>query len=255
MAEIEIFKLFLLVMARVSGLIVIAPVLGSANFPLTAKLGLTAMTAMLLTPTLPALATPLPDADIAFSLMAVGEFLVGLTIGFLLTLMFSAIQLAGQIMDLQTGFGFMNVFNPAFETQFPVFGFLLFLLAVLYLVVIGGHLTMIRALVATYEHVPVGGFVVRPALLLEVSRLGRHMFIDGVIIAAPITTAMLLAYVTMGLLGRVVPQIHLFVVGFPITIATGLFLLAFSIGFYVYMLDGLYFRMFKNVEEFIPGLG
>jgi flagellar biosynthetic protein FliR len=255
MAEVEIFKLFLLVMARVSGLIVIAPVLGSANFPVIAKVGLTGFTAMLLTPTLPALADPLPDPDIAFSMLAAGEFLVGLLIGFLLTLLFSAIQVAGQIMDLQTGFGFMNVFNPAFETQFPVFGFVLFLLAVLYLIVIDGHLMMIRALVSTYEHVPVGGFVARPELLLEVSRMGRYMFLDGVIIAAPITTAMLLAYITMGLLGRVVPQIHLFVVGFPITIATGLFLLAFSIGFYVYMLDGMFFRMFKHVEDVIPGLG
>jgi flagellar biosynthetic protein FliR len=255
MAEIEILKLFLLVMVRFSGLMVSAPVLGSSNVPTAAKIGLSFFGAMLITPTLPMLEATLPGEPIPFAIYAVGEFLIGLLIGFVVGLVFAAIQVGGQIMDLQTGFGMMNVFNPALETQFPIFGFFLFILAVLFMLVTSLHHLMIVGLAHTFEVIPIGGFMAKPALLWEVSRWGDAMFIDGIIIAAPVAAAMMLAYVTMGLIGRVIPQIQLFVVGFPLTIATGLFITALSIGVYVQILDGMFDRTFERVDALIRGLG
>jgi flagellar biosynthetic protein FliR len=81
------------------------------------------------------------------------------------------------------------------------------------------------------------------------------MFVDGLMIAAPIGAAMLLAYVTVGILGRVVPQIHLFVVGFPFTIGLGLFLMSLTISIYLQIVDGMFDRMFRNVELAIHGIG
>jgi len=255
MAEVEIFKLYALVLVRFSGLMISAPVLGSGNFPTTAKVGLTALAALIITPAVGVLETPLPEGPLAFGLMALGEVLIGLMIGFVMSIVFSSIQVAGQIMDMQSGFGMMNVFNPAMETQFPIFGFFLFILGVLYFLVMGFHHAAIRALAHTFEVIPPGGFAMNPGLLYEVSRWGRDMFIDGLIISAPIAASMLLAYITMGLLGRVVPQIHLFVVGFPITIATGLFVTAFIIGIYLRVLDGMLHRMMGNVDVLIRGMG
>lgn len=254
-AEVEIFKLFLLVFARFTGLMVSAPIIGSANFPNTAKIGLSALAAMLVTPVLPALAEPLPDAGLAFALMGASDFLIGLLIGFALTLVFAAIQVGGQIMDMQTGFGMMNVFNPALETQFPIFGFFLFILAVMYMLMAGGHRLMIWALAKTFDHVPPGGLRADADLFWQMAALGRVMFVDGLMIAAPVATAMLLAYLTMGLLGRVVPQIQLFVVGFPVTIATGLFVVAFSIGVYTDLIDDMFHRAFRDVDLLIRALG
>jgi len=254
-AEVEIFLLFIMVLMRFSGLMVAAPVLGSANIPTQVKAGLAALMALMVTAVLPEQPEPLPQAFLGLGVMAIGEFLIGLIIGFVLSLVLAAIQLAGQVMDMQTGFGLMNVFNPALETQFPIFGFFLFILAILYMLILNLHHTMIWALVMTYAHIPVGGFVYRPELLFEASLWGRGMFIDGLLVAAPITAAMLLAYVTMGLLGRVVPQIHLFVVGFPVTIATSLFLMAFVVGVFLMMLDGMFERGFRHVDTLMRGLG
>jgi len=255
MAEIEIFKLFLLVMVRFSGLLVSAPVLGSSNFPLQAKIGLAFFGAMLVTPTLPMLAEDLPDAVLGYAGLAIGEFFIGVMVGFVVGLVFAAVQVGGQIMDLQTGFGMMNVFNPAMETQFPIFGFFLFILTVLYMLVANLHHVMIVGFVHTFDVIPIGGFVANPALLWEVSRWGDDMFIDGLIISAPVAAAMMLAYVTMGLIGRVIPQIQLFVVGFPITIATGLMVTALSIGLYMQILEGMFHRTFLRVETLIRGMG
>lgn len=255
MAELEYFKLFALVLARFSGLMVSAPVLGSANFPMTGKAGLSALAALIIVPSVSTMGMSLPDTPFAFALMAAGELMIGLILGFVMTLVFASIQLAGQIIDLQTGFGMMNVFNPALETQFPVFGFFMFILAVLYLLAINGHHLMIRALVATYDHVPVGGFAARPALFLDLAGIGQGMFVDGLVLAAPLAAAMLLAYVTLGLLSRVVPQIHLFVVGFPLTIALGLLLMALAIGVYLQAVDGMFGRMFHQVDALVRGMG
>ncbi|MCC6486368.1 MAG: flagellar biosynthetic protein FliR [Candidatus Hydrogenedentes bacterium] len=254
MFEVEVFKVFLLVMARFSGMMVSAPVLGSRNFPVIAKVGLVALSAVLITPTVPALDAPLPDAPAAFALLAAGDLLIGLMMGFTMTLVFAAIQVAGQLLDMLTGFAMMNVFNPALETQVPIFGFFLYVIAVLYLLVLNGHHMMIKAMAASFEGIPLGGFVLNPALLREVSTWGSVMFYDGLMIAAPVAAALLLAYVTMGLLSRLVPQIHLFVVGFPLTIAMGLILVALSMSVYMNLLDGMFVRMFRDVHTVVRAM-
>ena len=252
--EAEVFKVFVLVLTRISGLLVSAPLLGSRNFPARAKIGLAVLTAFLVTPTLEQLSAPLPDELMTLGLMAGGELAIGLLMGFFMTLVFAAIQIAGQVIDMLSGFALMNVFNPALETQVPIFGFFLFVVAALYLLAIDGHLLMIRAIVRSFATMPLGEMAIRPEILGEASRWGTLMFADGLLIAAPVAGALLLAYVTMGLMGRVVPQIHLFVVGFPLTIAMALLITALFIGVYVSLLEGMFYRMFQGVSGLMRGV-
>jgi len=253
--ELAVFNVFLLVLARISGLVIAAPVLGSGNIPPPVKIGLSALTAMLLTAVLPLQADAIPSEPILFALMAVSEMAIGLMMGFMLTIIFAAIQVAGQIMDMLSGFALMNVFNPALETQVPVFGFFFFIVAILYLLVIDGHHLMLLGIARTFERIPLGGLEADPVLLRDFASLGSGMFYDGIIIAAPITGALLLTYLTIGFMGRVVPQVQLFVVGFPITIAISLFLLAVVMRAYLALLEGLYSDMFRTFSDLALGLG
>ena len=192
--DAEILKLFALVLVRFTGLILTAPILGSNNFPIVGKIGLVGLSAMLVTPTLAALDTPIPAGPLEFGIMAIGDLLIGMILGLVMTLMFAAIQIGGQVMDMQAGFGLMNVFNPAFETQFPIYGFFFFILAVLYLLVSGGHILMIRALASTFESIPPGGLALGSenlhGLMGMMSTWGTAMFYDGFLIAAPVAAAM-----------------------------------------------------------------
>ena len=251
LAEVEIVKVFLLVAIRFSGLIISAPILGSGNYPVVAKVGLIGALALLVTPGIEALDTPLPSEGIEFAIMGVSEMLIGLVIGLVMTIAFAAIQVGGQLMDLQSGFGAMNVFNPAFETQFPIFGFFYFILATLFLLIMDGHHLMIWALIKTFETIPLGGFSPDIGLVGQMSTWGTMMFYNGLLIGAPVVVAMLLAYMTMGLMGRVVPQIHLFVVGFPISIATALIMVALTVDIYLLFLDGMFTQMFESVEALV----
>jgi flagellar biosynthetic protein FliR len=256
LAEVELLKAFLLVLIRFSGLMVSAPVLSSRSFPAMARIGLVGMASLIVAPLLPLPATPLPSDAVAFAIAGGQELLVGLAIGFVMSLVFAAIQVAGELMDMLAGFSMMNVFNPAMESQVPIFGFFYYLVAVLFLFSFNGHHVMIRALVASFDSVPLGGLVLRPeAFRDEVMLWGVAMFRDGFMIAAPMAGAMLLAYMTMGLLGRMVPQIHLFAVGFPITISIGLLVVAMSLQLYLGMLGGMFDRMFQNVSVFVGSMG
>lgn len=254
LAEVEIVKVFLLVAIRFSGLMLTAPILGSANFPAMAKIGLIGTFSFLVTPTIDALDYALPGDALGFGLLGISELLIGLVIGLIMTITFAAIQVAGQLMDMQSGFGMMNVFNPAFETQFPIFGFFYFIIAVLYLLITNGHHLMIVALASTFDTIPLGGLSPDVGLIGHIASWGTLMFYDGLLIAAPVVAAMLLAYMTMGLMGRVVPQIHLFVIGFPLTIATALLVVGLTAEVYVNFLDSLFIQMFENVDMLVDGL-
>ena len=101
LAEVEIIKIFLLVAIRFSGLMISAPVLGSGNFPIVAKIGLIGSLAFLVTPGIQALDTPLPTEGLEFALIGVSELMIGLVIGLVMTIAFAAIQVGGQLMDMQ----------------------------------------------------------------------------------------------------------------------------------------------------------
>jgi len=249
--EAEVFLVFALVLARISGLMIAAPVLGSANFPIIAKIGFSGLFAMMLTATLPAQEAMLPWSPVEYSLMAASELMIGLLMGFVLTLMFAAIQVAGQVMDMLAGFGMMNIFNPALETQVPILGFFFYIIAILFLLVTDGHHLMLIALARTFDRIPLGGLTLHPELLRDVSTMGSLMFYDGLLIAAPVAAALLVAYLTLGFLGRAVPQIQLFVVGFPITIAIALFLVALVMQVYVTLLGGIFDRMFQDLGRMV----
>ncbi|HOQ91108.1 MAG TPA: flagellar biosynthetic protein FliR [Candidatus Hydrogenedentes bacterium] len=245
--EAEWFKLFALVLIRFSGVMATAPVLGSGSVPMMLRAAIAAATALLVTPLIAPLADPLPSDPYAYGFLAAGELVIGLCIGFVVTLVFAAVQMGGQIIDMQSGFGMMNIFNPAAETQFPVFGFFLFILAVFFLLAIDGHHVILRAAAASYEHIPPGGFQANGPAFGELARRGAWIFSDGLIIAAPVAAAMFLAYGTLGLLGRVVPQIHLFIIGFPLTMALAMLVMATFIGLYLELLDGMFSRIFRDL--------
>lgn len=249
--ETEVFLTFALVLARISGLMIAAPVLGSANFPIMAKAGFSALFAMLLTATLPDQGGNLPGETVTYSLMAASELAIGLIMGFVLTLMFAAIQVAGQVMDMLAGFGMMNIFNPALGTQVPILGFFFYIIAILFLLVTDGHHIMLMAMARSFERIPLGGLTLHPELLRDISTMGSLMFYDGLLIAAPVAAALLVAYLTLGFLGRAVPQIQLFVVGFPLTIALALFLVALVIRVYITLLDGIFDRMFHDLGRMV----
>jgi len=241
------FKLFSLVLVRVTAFMLMVPVFGSRMIPPVVKVSLSILLALLLTPLVKGPAVPLPDDPVRFGLLAGGEILIGLVCGFIMFLVFMSVQLAGQVVDMQMGFGVANVIHPGLQTQVPLIGFFQFLLATLFFLLLDGHLRIIELMAFSFDKVPVAGVAYDSSIFAMLVRSFGELFSVAVRVAAPALGALLLTMASLGIVGRLVPQINLLIVGFPLTIAVGLITVAASINIFFVLLRGRFDQMWRDV--------
>jgi len=193
---------FLLVFARCAGALLLLPPWNWPDVPLTVRVGLAAVVAIAL--------TPLVAGNIAvMSWMALlaglfRELAVGLSLGFVGALVFWGALLAGQVIEHYVTSGPIAGFS---DDQTGPLARLYYLLALVLLIVIGGHYWLIEQLYASFEAVPVGGALATGALMGGVVEAGSQMFLAGVLMAAPVITALFLADVVLAMLARAVPNL------------------------------------------------
>lgn len=224
---------YLPVYFRVTSFLMLLPFLGRA-VPAMTKLGLGALLTAILAP---ALIVPEMHFEIGrFLLIGVEEVFVGLAMGLIVTTVMMAVYLAGQLIDVPMGFGMVNVMDPQMGSEAPVVAQFHFTVALLVFFMIDGHHSLFRALVQSFDAVPVGGATLSggvPQVALEAI---RTMFSIGLRIALPILGALFLTDVALGIVARAVPQINVFFVGFPLKVGLGMLLLAFAMPAFVFFI-------------------
>lgn len=216
------FHIFLLVLLRVSALLMVAPIFGHRTWLARAKVGLAFTVSIILFPIVADQPLDVPAGVLPYALMMIREVLMGVVMGFVVLLLFVAIQFAGQLAGLQMGFGIVNVIDPQSSNQLSIMGQFLNILAILLLLSLNGHHTILTGLVTSFETIPLGGVVLKAGLMQKMIAITAEVFIIGVKIAAPIMTALFLVTAAMGVLARTVPQMNVFMVGFPVQISAGL---------------------------------
>lgn len=167
-----------------------------------------------------------------YAWVAAGEFALGLILGIGVLTILSGMQLAGEMIDQQTGLSLGEVANPALEINGSVTGQFLFMLSVTVLLVLepaGYHLMMTRALVETFQTLPVGDAFVDASTIDLLSSLVHESLVLGVQVAAPLLATMSLVGLTLGFLGHTVPQINVLVVGFPVRAIINLLILTVTL--------------------------
>jgi flagellar biosynthesis protein FliR len=224
---------FVVILGRISGLIFTAPVLSDQTIPVQVKAAFAFILSLIFYPVVAApVVGPNPTA-IGVVLLTVKEVGVGALIGFSARLLFAGVAMAGEVIGFQMGIGIANVFDPTSETQLPLIGLIKFNFALLLFVVLDGHLLLIRALLMSYRFIPTGKLVLNEPLFHYLMDLAAKVFVVGLQVGAPLIVAMLAANFSIGLIARSVPQVNVFVVGFPFTIALGLLLLALGFPFFI----------------------
>lgn len=160
---------------------------------------------------------------------AVHEAVIGGMIGFAFSILFWAIRMAGDLIGLQMGFSIVNVIDPNSTGQVSLIGEFKYVIAMLILLLTNGHHLMITALIDSYRVIPVGGGVFGFGVYDGLLRLSATAFVTAVKIGAPAMITLLLTDVALGILARTVPQMNIFIVGFPLKIGVGLFVLGLSL--------------------------
>ena len=246
---------FLLMLTRISGIFLISPFFGSMNIPMFFRVGIALAMSVVLFPVVDGLGTPeTPPSIIMFGAAVLGELFIGWLIGFVAYISFAAITMAGKVMDMQVGFAVVNVVDPTSGQQIPLIGSFLYNLAVIILLVTNGHHMLIAALVESFRAVPLAGLEANISLALIIANFTGTIFLTGMKIAMPITFAILLTNVGLGILSRTMPQMNIFVVGIPMQLMIGLFVLSMIMPFYVLFLDVLFDEMYGNISLAIRAL-
>ncbi len=219
---------------RFSVLAALLPVLSFRSVPLLWRLALAVVLALAVTPAVAAELAPraLALGWPALVLEAARSLMVGALLAVAVDIPFEAVRYAGNIAGMQVGFAIVNTVDPQTGTQVSVLDQVYHLLAMLLFFVLDGHLMVVRALVGTLEAVP--PFAAPSAAAgswLVVGAFGS-VFAHGLQIAAPVVVVLLLESAAMGVIVRTAPQVNVLVVGFPLRIAVGLFVLGVSLTFF-----------------------
>ncbi|MEO2076759.1 MAG: flagellar biosynthetic protein FliR [Bacillus sp. (in: firmicutes)] len=248
--------LFLLIFVRISSFFITVPIFMSKTIPAPFKIGLSFFMAVIVT-----IATE-QNAVEAFSaqylVLIVKESLVGLGLGFIASILFYAIQLAGTFIDLQSGFAMGAVFDPQSGTNVNLTGRFKNALATLLLFSVNGHHLFIRGILESYRWIRVDALV--PALMDgRVSTLlletFKNSFVIAFLLAAPIVFTLFLVDLVLGIIGKTSPQINLMVVGFSLKIGIYYLILFLAVPSFFLLLQTLFTQMFSSIENMIRIMG
>jgi flagellar biosynthetic protein FliR len=224
------FAVFMLVLARVSGLMMTAPIFGTRSAPMHFRALLALSISLLVTP----LMTTRPPPDIShllvFGRYLINEGLVGLLLGLGIMILLSGIQLTGQIISQMSGAALANVFDPTLDNTLSVYSQLLYYLALTMFVLLDGHHLLMQAMLDTYTWLPPGRAMFGQTYVTALLTILSQSFLLGIRAAAPAMTALLLSTLLLGLIGRTLPQINILAIGLGINSMLALGTLMLSVG-------------------------
>lgn len=226
------FESFLFVLFRVAAFILFAPVLGSRQFPVLVKIGFILLLSLTVYPMVKPLLPEAPRGMFELTMYLTIELLIGLAIAFASRLIFTAVQIGGTMVDFQMGFGVVNVIDPQTETQVSITAQFQNIFAILIYLSVNAHHTTILAVVESFQLINIQAFHFGGTAMNIVVKLFIDTFIVGIKIASPIMAILFFISVGLGLVARTVPQMNVFIVGFPLQIGAGLLMIGLSMSFF-----------------------
>ncbi len=242
------YQIFLLVMVRTSGIFIFSPFFSAQNIPNIMKIGLTFSVSLLISSILPVL----PNLTNQILLIIIfKEFMIGVIIGFISYAFFSSFYVMGQIIDMKIGFGMVNVVDPQSKVQVPLMGNFYYILAFLLLLSFDGHHFIISGLLDSYESIPIGAFKYSEETInLLVGSLSKSFEI-GFKLSAPIVAIIFLTDIVLGIMSKTIPQMNVFVVGMPLKVLVGMFIVLVSMPIFYSAVNGIFNVMIDEIYKFI----
>jgi flagellar biosynthetic protein FliR len=226
------YKIFLLVLLRVSTLLFLMPIFGSRTLPMPLKAAMSMVLAMLLTPVVPVSAELFPASAAGMVFMAAGELFMAMTLALCIRMVFAGLQIAGQMVGIQMGLSVANVMDPQTGVQSVIVAQFAYMITLLLFLAAGGHHAILRVLEESFEILPPGQLVLSRSLYNIVMAMAKEMFILSIKLMAPVMGILLLSQVALGILAKLVPQINMLIVSFNLNVALGLFFFGLTLQFF-----------------------
>lgn len=234
---------FLWPFTRIMGMIAVAPLFGNLAVPARVKVMLGVTLSMLVAPGL----SNLPDMDpISGSalIILVQQFIIGAAMGFVVRMVFAAVELAGEITGMTMGLGFATFFDPQSQGRSSAISQFLALVVLMFYIASNLHLLLLATVVESFNTIPITVLPMGTGLFRSLAEWGGHIFSAGVQLSLPMVAVLLITSIALGVLTRAAPQLNIFGVGFPVSIGVGLVMLALVLPYLAVPVEKLFAEAF-----------
>jgi flagellar biosynthesis protein FliR len=213
-------------LTRILGCLAVVPLFSHPSIPKRIRLAVGFVITLAIVPSIEVSAIEVFSWQGLLSLLA--QFLIGISMGFVMRLLFTAVEMAGFLMGMSMGLGFASFYDPQAQGQTIAVGQFLTMLTLLVFMSLDGHLIVVAVMLQSFETMPIA---------LEhwqlnsqaIATLGGHIFSQGLMLSLPVVASLLITNMALGILTKAAPQFNIFGIGFPITISVGFLMTLLSL--------------------------
>lgn len=239
---------------RIGGMLAVGPILRHARLPLTVQTGLALITTLVIWPSLTVLPVPRVTTFWELGGLVAAELMTGVLLGLVATLVFHAVEYAGQMVGLSIGLAIVNVLDPVSGAQVSIVSRVYGLFALVVFFAIDAHHLVLSAVLDSFQIVPIGGSLFAAGTFMQVLQIAGDIFVVGVRLAGPVLAVMLVTEISMGLVVRTVPQMNIFIVGFPLKIGLGFFLIGLTLPHLARLFTELFADLDRTLGRLLTGM-
>jgi flagellar biosynthetic protein FliR len=212
---------------RILGVMSVDPFLSTRGVPVRVRIGLALMMTILIANAIP----PMPKVPTVSALgivIIMEQIIIGAAMGYVMRIVFTSIEMAGNLIGLQMGLGFASFFDPQHGANTAVVAQLASLLTLLLFLSMDGHLVVIQTIAKSFQLIPISDQLMNVGALKTLVSWAGEIFKMGVLLSLPVLAALLITNLSIGVMNRAAPQFNVFAVGFPLTMSVGFAALYFS---------------------------
>jgi len=248
--------IFLLILARILGIFIMAPIFSARTFISFGKVAFAIWIAAIMWFVVPVQPEKLPTMMFTFFLALTVEVLIGFLIGFVANIIFTAVQAAGELIDLQMGLSVASAFDPLFGASISIIGRMSFYIAITVFLMANGHHMLLTFLQQSFKLFPPGSMVnlTSPALINELTSVVARFWLISIQLAGPIILLIFLSDFSFGIVSRVAPQVNVFMLGFQVKPVLGLVGMIFIMPLLVKHIAGLLGVMAEEILKLMAAL-
>lgn len=235
--QYEEFKSFFLILIRVSVVLFMLPFFSSRTIPVLSKAGLAFIVTIIIFPVISNKLAVFPDTSWGVFQLILSELIIGMILGLTVQIFFEAVSMMGQLVGFQTGFAIVNILDPQRGTQTSILSNMAYLVAMVLFLTLNGHYILLGAIRESFEIINVGSLSLNKQLFTVIMGISADMFAIAVKIGAPAIAALLLTKVLFGLITKLIPQMNIMIVAFPVQIVIGLIFFGISMVVLLMVMD------------------
>ena len=249
------FEYFLMILVRVASFVYIAPFFGMNNTPNRVKVGFSACLAIILYQVIDPEEILVYSGVIEFAIIVLKEGITGLLIGFAANICNSIIVFSGKVIDMEIGLAMANIYDPTTKSQSGLTGTMYNYFIMMLLIATDMHHYILRALVDTYQIIPINGAVFDwQHLMGSMTMFVTDLMVIGFRIVLPVFACSMILSCILGIMAKVAPQMNMFAVGMQIKVLLGLGIMFLTIVLLPSISNFIFMEMKRMIVSMIEGM-